>query len=82
LNGGGFSRTGWSDNGDIGTRLDSDGKFTEDTDTRTSGVAEVDAFEANASDNILRDETLSRGCINIGLRIQEFENINSGTTGR
>lgn len=42
----------------------------------------MDAFEANASDDILGDEALGRGCINIRLRIQELEDINSSTAGR
>jgi len=80
LNGGRLSRTGWSNDGDKRAGLDSEGKLTEDTDTRASRVAEVDAFEANASDNIFRDETLGRAGVNVGFRIQELDDADRGTT--
>ena len=42
----------------------------------------MDAFEADASDNLLRDETLGRVGIDVGLRIQELDDVDRGTTGR
>ena len=41
----------------------------------------MDAFEADAPHNIREDETLGRVGIDIGLRVQEFDDVDGSTTG-
>jgi hypothetical protein len=42
----------------------------------------VDTLEANASKSLLEDDALIRIGIDIGLRIQEFDNVDSSATSR
>ena len=82
MNGSRFSRTRWTNDGDIRPRLDSEGEIAKDADPGTGGVAEVDTLEANASNNLLGDDTLIRVGVDIGFRIQKLDNVDGGTTGR
>ena len=41
----------------------------------------MDVFKADASNNLLGEDPLGRVSINLGLRIQEFNDVDGGTTG-
>lgn len=44
------------------------------------GIPKVDAFKANSPNDLLRNDALIRVGIDIGLEIQEFNDIDSRTT--
>ena len=82
LNSGRLSATTSTDESDIGTRLNAEVQVTEDTNTGTSGVTEVNVLEADTTLDVLRNLAFSGVRVDLGDRVEQVNDVTSGTLGR
>lgn len=82
LDSGRLSATTSTDKSDVGTGLDAEVQVTEDTNTSTSGVTEVNVLEADTTLDILGNLAFSGVRVDLGDRVEQVNDVTSGTLGR
>ena len=81
LDSGRLSATTGTDESNIGTGLDAEVQVTEDTNTSTSRVTEVNVLEADTTLDVLRNLAFSGVRVDLGDRVEQINDVTSSTLG-